>query len=182
MITMITLSDLFGNYYASARYSIFHHSIDTASSALESCHCGGYVCYKWWHHLIIKHIWHTITSTNKIFQNPGSKTCSVIPCVDMSPHISLSHNLCDQYLIISQSCIDCQLNYLSDWLLVHRFCNFQFLPITQIGFSCNNGHSFKQKGMWHVCLHTRACKWCARFVQGLPPHTNVLKSQYVTHL
>ena len=34
--TMITLSDMFGNYYASARYSTFHHSIDTSSLASES--------------------------------------------------------------------------------------------------------------------------------------------------
>ena len=92
----------------SVRYSIFHHSIDTGSSALESCHCGGYIYYKWWHHFIIKHTWHTIT--NKIFQNPGAQTCSVIPCIDMSPHISLSHNLCDWYPIISRSCINCQIN------------------------------------------------------------------------
>ena len=111
MITMTTLTDLFGNYYASARYSTFHHSIDTGSSALESCHCGGCVYFKWWHHLIIKHMWHMITVTSKIFQNPGAKTCSVIPCIDMSPCMSLSHNLCDWYQIVSQSCIDCHLNY-----------------------------------------------------------------------
>ena len=27
-------------------YSTFHHSINTGSSALESCHCGGYAYYK----------------------------------------------------------------------------------------------------------------------------------------
>ena len=43
--TMITLSDLFGNYNVSTRYSTFHHSIDTGSLALGSCHCGGYVYY-----------------------------------------------------------------------------------------------------------------------------------------
>ena len=112
--------DLFGNYYAITRYSnILSRYVDTGSSALESCHCGGYIYYKWWHRLVIKHTWHTITGTNKIFQNPGAKTYSVIPCVHISPYTSLSHNLCDWYLIISWSSIDCQLNYLSIWLLVH---------------------------------------------------------------
>ena len=36
---------LFGNCYASDRYSTFHHSI--LSLVLESCHCDGYVYYKW---------------------------------------------------------------------------------------------------------------------------------------
>ena len=96
--------------------NISSQHMDTGSSVLESCHCGGYVYHKWWHHLIIKHTWYVINGTNKIFQNPGAKTCSVILCVDTLPHISQSHNLCDRYPNISRSCIDsqCQWNCYSD--------------------------------------------------------------------
>ena len=165
--TKVTLSDLFGNYCASARYSTFHHSIDTGSSALESCHCGGYVYHKWWHHLIIKHTWHMITGTNKIFQNPDAKTCSVILCVDMSLGVSPSHTLCDWYLNSSWSCIDsqCHLNCLSYLLLVYRFCNsfsscqnHKATSLVAMGTLLNN------RACDVSCLHMHALKWQVRFV------------------
>ena len=74
--------------------------IDTGSSALESCDFGGYVHCKRWHHLITKHMCDTwLLVLTQFFQNPGAKTCIVIPCVDMSPLILLSHNLYNRYPI-----------------------------------------------------------------------------------
>ena len=86
---IVTLSDLLDSYYTSVNISSQYR--DTGSSVLESCYCRGYVYYKWWHHLIIKHMWHRITGINKIFQNPCAQTCSVIPLVNISPHTYTVH-------------------------------------------------------------------------------------------
>ena len=130
------------------------------------------------------HMWHRITSTNKILQNPGAQTCSIIPFVDISPHISLSLNLCDGYLIISRSFIDYQLNNPSDWLLVHRFSNSSvqssFCLVTMDILLNNRARDL-------YCLHTGVLKWHARRCVWALPHTQytprfILRSQYLAHL
>ena len=100
-----------GNYYTSVNISSQY--MNTDSSALESCHCRGYIYTFAIIMVIIKHTWHRITSTSKILWNTVAQVYRVIPFVDISPCISLSQNLCDRYPVILQSCIDYQLNCLS---------------------------------------------------------------------
>ena len=116
-------------------------------------------------------MWHTITGTNKIFQNPGAKACSVTLCVDISPCISLSHNLYNWYLIISWSSVDYQLNYfLIGYLFIDSVTLSVLANSTKWLLSRNNGCSLNSKARGVYCLRMRVLIWCTRFLWAFTTH------------
>ena len=128
--------------YLTVHYALYNHvclitgvySIWILVALFMSSRCGGYLYYKFWYHLNYYNRTHEAYDYqySQDFPNPGTKTCSVIPCIDISP-LSLSHNLCDWYLIVSQSSI----GLLATWFSIYKFCNSSvLLPIiiTERGF------------------------------------------------
>ena len=131
---------------------------------------------------MIKHIWHRISGTNRNF--PESRffdlQCYSVHTVDISPCIPLSHYLRNRYLIISRSCINYQLNYLSNhgYLFIDSVTLSvlsDFFLVTMCTLLNNRAHGVN-------CLCTGLLKWCARqFVWAFPQtmHSDICSEKSV---